>query len=88
MKYKYAPRGVCAKEISFDYDGEKISDLAFHGGCHGNLKAIGKLLDGSTPEYIVDKLKGNTCGSRPTSCTDQLARAMEALMADELKPSA
>ena len=50
-----------------------IPELA---GCNGNLKAISKLVDGWTAEQIEEKLKGNTCGMRPTSCADQLARAV------------
>lgn len=63
-------------EISFDIEGNVITNVAFLGGCNGNLKAISKLVEGMTVEEIEDKLKGNTCGPRPTSCTDQLAKAV------------
>ena len=63
-------------EISFDIDGDVITDVEFFGGCNGNLKAISKLVDGMTVDEIEDKLRGNTCGTRPTSCADQLARAV------------
>ncbi len=86
MHYRYKPVGVCAKEIEFDYDGEKISNLSYKGGCNGNLKAIGRLLEGTTPQYIIDRLKGNICGPRQTSCADQLAQAMEALLEDKIQP--
>ncbi|MBQ9393484.1 MAG: TIGR03905 family TSCPD domain-containing protein, partial [Oscillospiraceae bacterium] len=46
------------------------------GGCNGNLKAIAKLVDGWTVSQIEEKLRGNTCGPRPTSCADQLAIAV------------
>ncbi len=85
MRYKFKPKGVCAKEISFDYDGEKVSDINFISGCPGNLKAIGKLLDGVEPQYIIDKLKGNTCATRQSSCADQLAVAMEELLDGRLQ---
>ena len=62
-------------EISFDIDGDVITDVEFFGGCDGNLKAISKLVDGMTVDEIEDKLRGNTCGRKPTSCADQLARA-------------
>ncbi len=87
MHYKYSPVGICSREIIFDYDGEKITNLRFIGGCNGNLKAIGRLLEGMEPQYIIDKLKGNTCGHRPTSCADQLANAMEALLDGSLQPA-
>lgn len=63
-------------EISFDIDGDVITDVEFFGGCDGNLKAISKLVDGMTVDEIEDKLRGNTCGRKPTSCADQLARAV------------
>lgn len=76
MHYEYTTKGTCAQIISFDINGNIISNIEFHGGCNGNLKAISALLDGSTVEEIEAKLLGNTCGRRPTSCTDQLAIAV------------
>jgi uncharacterized protein (TIGR03905 family) len=76
MKYTYKTKMVCSQEISFDIDGDVITNIAFVGGCNGNLKAISKVLDGWTVEQIEAKLKGNTCGVRPTSCADQLCIAV------------
>ena len=76
MRYTYKTQGVCSMEISFDIDGNVISNVEFVGGCNGNLKAVSKLVEGTTVEYIEEKLKGNTCGRRKTSCADQLARAV------------
>ena len=76
MRYTYKTKGTCAMEISFDIDGDVITDVEFFGGCDGNLKAISKLVDGMTVDEIEDKLRGNTCGRKPTSCADQLARAV------------
>jgi 6-phospho-beta-glucosidase len=59
----------------------KIHDLRFTGGCNGNLKAIGKLLEGADARETADTLRGNTCGPRPTSCTDQLAKAIDKALA-------
>ena len=53
-----------------------MRDIRFTGGCNGNLKAISKLVDGMSVEQIEGYLKGNLCGRRPTSCADQLARAV------------
>jgi uncharacterized protein (TIGR03905 family) len=58
--------------ISFELEGNVVKDVHFLGGCNGNLKAISKLVDGMTVEEIEAKLKGNTCGPKPTSCADQL----------------
>lgn len=76
MRFDYKTQGVCAKEISFDIDGDKISNVQFNGGCNGNLKAISKLVDGMTVEQIAGTLSGNLCGNRGTSCADQLAKAV------------
>ena len=70
-------QGVCSQMISFDMDDDKtVHNVEFMGGCNGNLKAISKLIEGQTAQEISDVLAGNTCGPRPTSCADQLARAV------------
>jgi len=76
MRYNYPTEMVCSQLISFDLDGDVVSNIEFMGGCNGNLKAISKLVDGWTVDKIESYLKGNTCGRRPTSCADQLARAV------------
>ncbi|HCA05218.1 MAG TPA: TIGR03905 family TSCPD domain-containing protein [Ruminococcaceae bacterium] len=76
MRYSYRTRSVCAMEIDFDLEGNVVKNIEFTGGCNGNLKAISKLVDGWTVEQIEEKLRGNTCGRRPTSCADQLALAV------------
>lgn len=76
MRYSFRTRGVCASEISFDINENVITNIKFLGGCNGNLKAIAKLCDGMTVEEIEAKLKGNSCGGRPTSCADQFALAV------------
>ena len=74
MRYELKPQGVCPSKISFDLDGDVVRNVAFTNGCSGNLKAIGKLVEGMTVEQIEGYLRGNLCGSKPTSCADQLAR--------------
>lgn len=77
MKYEFAPQGVCPMSLSFDIDEEhKVTNIEFYGGCNGNLKAISKLVNGMTAEKISEILSGNTCGRRPTSCADQLSKAV------------
>ncbi len=76
MRYTYKTKIVCSKEISFDINDNVITNISFVGGCNGNLKAISKILDGWTVEQIEEKVKGNTCGMRPTSCADQLCLAV------------
>lgn len=81
--YSYRPRGVCASQIRFDLEDGKLHNINFMGGCHGNLKAIGLLLEGADAQEAADKLRGNTCGNRPTSCADQLSRAIDKAFAVE-----
>ncbi|MBE6016505.1 MAG: TIGR03905 family TSCPD domain-containing protein [Lachnospiraceae bacterium] len=76
MKHTYKTNGVCSRMISFDLDGDVVSDVSFLGGCDGNLKAISKLVDGMTVGRIEELLKGNQCGFKGTSCADQLAIAV------------
>ncbi|MDE6724719.1 MAG: TIGR03905 family TSCPD domain-containing protein [Ruminiclostridium sp.] len=76
MRYEYKTVNTCSQLISFDIEGNVIRNIEFIGGCNGNLKAISKLLEGSTVEDIEEKLLGNICGRRPTSCADQLAIAV------------
>ena len=79
---EFAPRGVCAVRINFDLDDEKkIRNLRFTGGCNGNLKAIGKLVEGQDAAGVADILRGNDCGGRGTSCADQLAKAIDQALA-------
>lgn len=78
MRYDYKTENTCAQMISFDIEDNVIRNIEFYGGCNGNLKAIAKLVDGWTVEKIEEMLLGNTCGRRPTSCADQLAKAVRA----------
>jgi len=77
MKHKL--NGVCSTEVSFSVVGGRLKDVRFFNGCPGNLKALGILLEGMTPAEASAKLKGITCGDKPTSCSDQLARVLEKL---------
>ena len=76
MHYDYKTQYTCSQLISFDLEGDTVSNISFMGGCNGNLKAISKLVDGWSVDKIEQYLKGNTCGRRPTSCADQLAIAV------------
>ena len=75
--YSYIPKCVCAKKITFDLKNGKLHNISFVGGCNGNLKAIGKLLENSDAQNAINILKGNECGNKGTSCADQLAIAIE-----------
>ncbi len=76
MKHIYKTRGVCASQISFELEDGIVSNVAFMGGCNGNLKAISKLVEGMDAEKVISILEGNTCGFKKTSCADQLTVAL------------
>jgi len=75
--YEYKTSGTCSTMIHFDLKDGKVRSLSFDGGCNGNLKALGILVEGMDTGEAVKKLKGITCDDRKTSCADQLARAIE-----------
>ncbi len=77
MEYIYTTENTCAREIKVNINGNVITNIEFlGGGCNGNLKALPMILDGWTVEEIEEKLSGITCGRRPTSCADQLTKAV------------
>ncbi len=76
MEYNYKTKGVCSTNIKLELDGDIVKEVVFTGGCNGNLKAISTLVKGMTVSEIEEKLLGNTCGLKGTSCADQLAKAV------------
>ena len=80
QNFEYTPKGVCSRKITFDIEDGKLHNVKFTGGCNGNLKAIGKLVEGMEAEKVVEILKGNECAGRGTSCADQLTKAIENCM--------
>ena len=79
MEYNYTTENTCATNIKLEIEGNIVKNIVFTGGCNGNLKTIPLLVDGWTVEQIEEKCKGITCGRRPTSCADQLAKAVRAV---------
>lgn len=76
MQFEYKTHGTCSTKISFDINGDVVTNVRFTGGCPGNLKAIPILVEGMTVEEIEQKLSGVKCGFKSTSCADQLANAV------------
>ena len=72
--YQVKPQGVCARRISFDLDGNIIHNVAFQGGCPGNLQALSRAMDGMTVEQAEKLFRGIDCGGKGTSCSDQFAQ--------------
>lgn len=76
MAFQYRTKGVCARNISFDIVDGKVTDVYFEGGCSGNTKGVARLVEGLSPEEVIGRLEGITCGFKGTSCPDQLAKAI------------
>lgn len=81
MHYTYRTKGTCSQEISFDIEDGKLKNVQFLGGCNGNLKGIGSLVEGMGVDTVIARMEGIRCGSKATSCPDQLATALKAAMA-------
>ena len=79
MQYTFKTMGTCAQMISFDVEDNKLSNVQFYGGCNGNLKGIGSLVEGMDINQVIAKLEGIKCGMKQTSCPDQLAAALKAV---------
>jgi uncharacterized protein (TIGR03905 family) len=74
--HNYKTSGTCSTEINFELREGKVYSVSFNGGCNGNLKALGILVEGMDAADLTGKLKGLSCGRRQTSCADQLAKAV------------
>ena len=77
MHYEYKTKGTCSQMISFDVEDGKVHNVQFLGGCNGNLKGIGALVEGMRVEEVISRVEGIRCGMKSTSCPDQLARALK-----------
>ncbi len=76
MTYTYKTNGTCSRSITFDLNGDVVTNIQYEGGCSGNTQGVAKLADGMTVEQIEAKCKDIRCGFKPTSCPDQLAIAV------------
>ncbi len=74
---KYITNGVCSREINFEVVDGKVRNVKYLGGCNGNTQGVGALVEGMDIDEAIKRLKGIRCGSKSTSCPDQLALALE-----------
>ena len=81
MQYDYKTQGTCSQRILFEIEDGKVKNVQFIGGCNGNLKGIGSLVEGMDVDHVIARLEGTTCGFKSTSCPDQLAQALKAAKA-------
>ena len=82
MTYTYTPRGVCSRKMTVELENGVIKSVNVEGGCNGNLKGISRLLKGMKAEDAIARMEGTTCGPRPTSCPDQIAKNLKKALAE------
>ena len=75
--YDYLTENTCSQVISLDLDGDRVENIEFMGGCNGNTKGVASLVEGMPIDEVIKRLEGITCGFKPTSCPDQLAKALK-----------
>lgn len=73
----YKTQGVCSRAIHFEVEGNKLKNVTFEGGCAGNTQGVARLIEGMDIDDAISRLDGIHCGPRPTSCPDQLAKALK-----------
>ena len=76
MHFEYKTKGTCSQRILFDIENGKVKNVEFIGGCNGNLQGISKLVEGMDVQEVIDRVSDIRCGFKPTSCPDQLAKAL------------
>ena len=77
MEFTYRPRGVCSQLMEIEVEGDKIKHVKVTGGCSGNLQGISRLVEGMDIKEAISRMEGIRCGFKPTSCPDQLAKALK-----------
>ena len=77
MQYEYRTKGTCSQRILFEIEDGIVKNVQYIGGCHGNLQGISRLVEGMKVEDVISRVEGIHCGMKPTSCPDQLARALK-----------
>ena len=78
MTYTYRPKGVCSQLMEVEVEDGKVRRVEVVGGCNGNLQGISRLVEGMDVEEAISRMEGIRCGYKPTSCPDQLAKALRA----------
>ena len=73
---KFKTQGVCSREINFEVKDNKVVNVQFVGGCAGNTQGVARLIEGMDIDDAIARMEGIQCGPRPTSCPDQLAKAL------------
>ena len=83
-KIEYVTKGTCARLIRVTMtENDVIESVTFVSGCAGNTKGVASLAVGMTAKEAIERLSGIRCGMKPTSCPDQLAKALELCLVQE-----
>ena len=77
----YKTKGVCSQLINVEVENNIVTSVEFVGGCNGNTQGVAALVEGMDVHEAIRRLEGIHCGPRPTSCPDQLAHALEEMIA-------
>ena len=77
MEYVYKTQGTCSTNIELNVEDGVVKEVAFWGGCNGNLQGIARLVEGMDVQEVIDRVEGIHCGFKATSCPDQLAQALK-----------
>ena len=85
--YMYKNQGTCSSHIKREVEGDKLISAEYYGGCAGNTKGIAALVSGMPVSEVIERLAGIRCGFKPTSCPDQLAKALTLIQNGESSPS-
>ena len=80
---EFKTQGVCSRAIHFEVKDNKVTNVSFVGGCSGNTQGVSKLVEGMDIDEVIKRTDGILCGARPTSCPDQLARALKQYKAQQ-----
>ena len=77
----YTTKGTCSRAIHVEIEDGIVTDVKFEGGCNGNTKGVAALTIGMNAEEAIKRISGIKCGSKPTSCPDQLSIAIKEALA-------
>ena len=79
----FTTTGTCSRAINFEVEGDIIKHVEFVGGCSGNTQGVARLVEGMNIHDAIKKIEGIKCGPRPTSCPDQLAKALKGYLSNQ-----
>ncbi|MBP3692003.1 MAG: TIGR03905 family TSCPD domain-containing protein [Clostridia bacterium] len=77
MEFAYKTKGTCSTLILINVEEDTVKSVRYQGGCNGNLQGIARLVEGMKVDEVISRLEGIRCGFKPTSCPDQLAKALK-----------